>query len=319
MELYLQPGARPSRWFFGSRIKEDIVINLLKTYHPIVSFSFFIAVILFTMFFMNPFFLAVSFAASFLYSVLLKGIKALKFNLLFALPMLLVIAVLNPVFVHQGMTMLFYMNDNPVTLEAVEYGLAAGVMLVSVLLWFTCYNEVMTSDKFIYLFGRIIPALSLVISMTLRLIPRFRNQIRRISHAQKAIGMDTGTGNIIQRAMRGIRILSILTTWALENAVETSDSMKARGYGLRGRTAFSPFRFERRDGVCLAVIAATAVLCIIGQTVGAAYFQYYPYIKWAQMRPFTAVMWATYSLLCFLPPALEIKEGAKWRLLRSKI
>ncbi len=192
-------------------------------------------------------------------------------------------------------------------------------MLVSVLLWFTCYNEVMMSDKFIYLFGRVIPALSLIISMTLRLIPRLKNQIRQISHAQKCIGMDTGTGNIVQRALHGIRILSILTTWALENAVETSDSMKARGYGLRGRTAFSPFRFDRRDASCLAVIAATVAVCITGQVSGVAYFQYYPYVKGARVQPFTVAMWAAYVLLCFLPPALEIREDVKWRSLKSAI
>lgn len=292
--------------------------NTFKTYHPVVGFAFFAAAIVFTMFFMNPFFLAVSFAASFLYSVLLKGVKGLRFNLLFALPMLLVVAVLNPVFVHQGATMLFYVDDNPITLEAVEYGAAAGVMLVSVLLWFVCYNEVMTSDKFIYLFGRAAPAFSLLLSMTLRLIPRLKNQIGQISRAQRGIGMDAGTGNIVRRARHGMRILSILTTWALENAVETSDSMKARGYGLRGRTAFSPFRFDRRDGVCLAVIAAAVALCITGWMAGAAYFQYYPYVKWARVRPLTAVMWGAYLLLCFLPPVLTIREDVKWRSLKSK-
>lgn len=293
--------------------------NVFDTYHPTVSFAFFIAVIVFTMFFMNPFFLAISFAASFLYSVLLKGVKGLKFNLLFALPMLLVIAALNPVFVHQGQTMLFYVNDNPVTLEAIEYGVAAGFMLMSVLLWFVCYNEVMTSDKFIYLFGRVIPALSLLLSMTLRLIPRLKHQIGLISHAQKCIGMDAGTGNIVQRARHGMRILSILTTWALENAVETSDSMKARGYGLHGRTSFSPFRFDCRDAVYLSVIALLTVLCIIGQVTGVAYFQYYPYVKWAHPQAFTVVMAAAYLLLCFLPPVLEIREDVKWRSFKSTI
>jgi energy-coupling factor transport system permease protein len=31
-------------------------------------------------------------------------------------------------------------------------------MLISVITWFNCYSAVMTSDKFVYLFGRIIPA-----------------------------------------------------------------------------------------------------------------------------------------------------------------
>ncbi|MFT8887326.1 MAG: energy-coupling factor transporter transmembrane component T [Ethanoligenens sp.] len=293
-------------------------MNSFKTYHPIVNFAFFVAVIICTLWMMHPVFLAISLLAAFLYPLLLKGARALRFNLLFALPMLVVIAVLNPLFVHQGMTMLFYINDNPITLEAILYGVAAAVMLVSVLLWFSSYNEVVTSDKFLYLFGRAMPSLALLLSMTLRLIPRLKTQIGRISQAQKAIGLGAGTGNVFQRARNGLRILSILITWALENAVETADSMKARGYGLHGRTAFSIFRFDRRDAACLAVIGAAAAVCMAGQAAGAAYVQYYPDVKWV-MHPFTIVMAAAYALLCFWPAVLEIREGYKWRSLKSTI
>ena len=83
------------------------------------------------------------------------------------LPLLLLFAVLNPVFNHEGATILIYINDNPITLESIVYGFAAATMFISVIIWFSCYNAVMTSDKFIYLFGRVIPALSLVLSICL--------------------------------------------------------------------------------------------------------------------------------------------------------
>lgn len=293
--------------------------NSFNTYHPAVNFTFFAAVIVCTLLFMNPLFLGISLTASVVYSLLLTGKKALRLQLRVALPMLIAVAVFNPLFVHQGMTILFYLNDNPITLEAVEYGAAAAAMLVSILLWFACYNEVMTSDKFLYLFGRLIPSLSLLLSMTLRLIPRLKTQIGQISYAQKAVGMDAGTGNLIQRARNGMRILSILMTWAMENAVETADSMKARGYGLSGRTSFSIFRFDRRDAACLAVLTAALVLCIAGHVSGAAYFQYYPDVKGAAARPFTVVMAVSYASLCFLPSVLELWEGYKWRSLKSTI
>ncbi len=116
-------------------------------------------------------------------------------------------------------------------------------MLVSVLNWFSCYQVVMTSDKFIYLFGKAIPAMSLILSMVLRFVPKFKNQIVKISNAQKCIGRDVTNGNMLMKAKHGMKILSIMTTWALENSVETADSMKSRGYGLRGRNNFSIYRF----------------------------------------------------------------------------
>ncbi|AVQ97098.1 energy-coupling factor transporter transmembrane protein EcfT [Ethanoligenens harbinense] len=294
------------------------MMNRFQSYHPLVHFAFFAAVVICTLLLMHPVFLGVSFAAAMLYAVLLGRARALRFSLLFTLPMLAAVAVLNPLFVHQGMTMLFYIHDNPVTLEAVLFGAAASVMLAAMLLWFFCCNEVFTSDEFLYLFGRAVPSLALLLSMTLRLIPRFKTQIGRISRAQAAIGMGTGAGNLWKRARNGMRILSILITWALENAVETADSMKARGYGLPGRTAFSIFRFCGRDAICLAVIAAAVAACVLGQLTGTVYVQYYPYVKWTS-GPATAAVAAAYGVLCFLPAGLEGWGEWKWRSLQSTI
>ena len=125
-------------------------------------------------------------------------------------------------------------------------------MLCAVIEWFSCYTAVMTSDKFVYLFGRIIPALSLVLSMTLRFVPKFKAQIHTVSEAQRCVGRDVSDGSVLQRLRHGITILSIMVTWCLENAIETADSMKSRGYGLPGRSAFSIYRFDSRDQSALS-------------------------------------------------------------------
>lgn len=275
-------------------------------------------VILFTMFLMNPVFLFISLSAAFTYSVVLKGRRALRFNILFCLPMLLIIAVINPVFVHEGKTVLFLLKDTAVTLESVCYGLSAATMLVSVLLWFSCYNEIMSTDKFIYLFSKPVPSLSLFISMTLRLIPNLKRQAVVISHGQKALGMGIGIGSVRQCAKQGMRIFSILMTWALENAVGTADSMKARGYGLPNRTTFCLFRFELRDWICLGILGGAAAICIGGVFTKSAAFQYYPSIQWTQPFAYFYVMVVAYVLICFLPTLIEVIETLKWPLIRNK-
>ena len=110
----------------------------------------------------------------------------MRFTLLYMLPLLLMAAIVNPAFNHEGGTLLTYLpSGNPLTLESIVYGLAAATMLIAVIIWFSCYTEVMTSDKFVYLFGRIIPALSLVLSMTLRFVPKFKAQIKVVSEVQQ--------------------------------------------------------------------------------------------------------------------------------------
>ena len=298
--------------------------DTFSTYHPIVNFVFFVIVLVIGMFVNHPVILGISFIAAVVYSFVLLGWrKSVKMNLVFSLPVMLITMLINPMFNHYGVTILFYLrNGDPMTLESMIYGVVMAVTLVSIIIWFSCYTKIMTSDKFIYLFGRIIPGLSLIFSMVLRFVPKFIAQIKVISNGQKCVGRDLSNGNIFKRAKHGITILSIMITWALENAIETADSMKARGYGLRGRTAFSLYRFDRRDAVVMSVMTVLLVGFIIGTANGCTYVLYNPRIKINGIMPVTPGSFLTYfayAALCFLPVIIDGLEELKWRRLRSEI
>ena len=289
------------------------MLHTFDSCHPAAGALYFAAVVVLGVMNMHPVFLGIGFAAAFSYALFLKGGKALRFGLLFVLPMFVVMALVNPMFNHRGMTILFYTQYNPITLESILYGIAAAVMLVTVVVWFQSYQEVMSSDKFLYLFGKLSPAVSLVISMTLRLAPRLRDQIHVITAAQRSIGRDASAGNLFARVRHGMAILSCLIGWALENSIETADSMKARGYGLRGRTSFSLFRFTARDAAVLAAELACIGLCVAGMAGGAVAAQYYPYLKFSPPTPVFFAVAGAYAALCFLPLILEAVELIKWK------
>ena len=291
-----------------------------STYHPIVNFSYFTLVILFTMVFMHPLALSVSFSCAFVYCLYLNGTKWLKNSLIYMLPMLIFAALINPAFNHEGATILAYFpNGNPLTLESCIYGIGAAFMFMSAICWFSGFNKIMTSDKFIYLFGRIIPALSLILSMVLRFVPKFKTQLEAVSSAQKSIGRDMSNGSILQRIKHSLGILSIMVTWMLENSIETADSMKSRGYGLNGRTAFSIFTFDTRDKSALTIILASGVYVIIGGLRGALYYRYYPTLKSSSLTLYNTSVFAIYALLCLVPLAINLWEDRKWKYLQSNI
>ena len=295
-------------------------MNEFKTYHPIVNFIYFAFVIGFSCVFMHPICLVISLLSGFTYSVMLKGRKAIKTNLIYMLPTLTFAAFINPAFNHEGITIISYLpSGNPLTLESVVYGLAAAIMIVSVICWFSCYTEIMTSDKFIYLFGRIIPSLSLILSMTLRFVPRFSAQLKVITNAQRCIGRDVSNGSVIQRAKHGLLILSIMTTWALENAIETADSMKSRGYGHSGRTAFSIFIFDKRDKKALLCIVILGIYTLAGKLVGGMYFRYFPSLQTGNFSMYGLSVFIAYFALCICPIIIEVYEVRKWKVIKSKI
>lgn len=295
-------------------MKNKAQADAFATYHPLVNFLYFAFVLVFSMILMHPACLLISLVTSFIYSIRLKGKSAAKFNFGVLVPMLIVTALLNPAFNHEGATILLYLsNGNPLTLESILYGIGAAAMLAAVICWFSCYNEVMTSDKFVYLFGRIIPALSLILSMVLRFVPRFKAQIKVISNAQKCIGRDVSNGSILQRARHGITILSIMVTWALENAIETADSMKSRGYGLPGRTAFSLYCLDGRDKKALYVIGILGMIVLLMGVSGSFYFRYYPTVKGNGMHPLTIFSFYAYLALCLAPMVIDEQEEQQWK------
>ena len=294
-------------------------MNEFKTYHPIINFTYFVFAIGFSCFFMHPVCLGISILLGFTYSVMLKGRKGIRTNLIYMLPMLMLMALINPIFNHQGATILGYFpSGNPLTLESVIYGLCAGTMIASVICHFSCFNEVMTSDKIIYLFGKIIPSLSLIFSMTLRFIPRFAHQLKITADSQKCIGRDVANGSIIKRAKSGLSILSIMTTWSLENAIDTAESMKSRGYGLPKRSAYSIYSFSKRDAKILTVILLLAVYVIIGSITGETHFACFPYVRIRGFSVYGLSVFSAYFALLSLPIIIEILEVIKWKFIRSK-
>jgi energy-coupling factor transport system permease protein len=287
--------------------------------NPIVNFVYFGMVISVTIFFLHPVLLGISFISGMAYSIFLNGRKALKFNLGFLLPLMLVAAVFNPLFNHEGMTILFYFNDNPITLESVLYGVSAAVMIGAVMLWFSCYNAIMTSDKFLYLFGKIIPSLSLVFSMALRFIPRYKAQIKRITNAQRGIGRDVSSGNILKRIRSGLSILSIMITWALENGVETADSMHARGYGLPGRSAYSNYGFDTRDSsvIGILIVLFAVVVASIGKHIIS--IVYFPAFAINASGILEYSLYAGFAVICLLPLLMGLREQVLWKYSRLAI
>ena len=286
-----------------------------SSFHPIINFLYFALVLLFSMFLMHPVSLLVSLGCSVAYAISLSGGKAVRFCLIAVLPMMVLAVAVNVLFNHEGATILTYLpSGNPLTLESILYGAASSVMLASVLMWFSCYTQVMTSDKFVYLFGRIIPALSLVLSMTLRFVPKFRAQAKVVAQAQACVGRSVSQGSLWQRAKNGITILSALITWSLENAIETADSMKSRGYGIKGRTAFSIYRFDARDTYALLWLLCCGIFIVSGWAAGVLQWRYYPTLDGALAIGFQLA----YLALCLTPVIINGWEANTWKHLNCE-
>lgn len=286
-------------------------------YHPIILFFYFVLVIFITMFSMHPIVLGLSFLCSVIFCLTLEGGKKLFLSLCYTLPMMLILALSNPLFVHKGVTTLFYLFDNPVTLEALLYGVNIALMLGAVFYWFKCYNKVMTTDKFVYLFGKSLPKISLLLSMTLRFIPQFKRRFSEIASAQKAMGMFSGKG-LATRIRARFRVLSILITWSLENSINTADSMRARGYGLKNRTTYSVFKWGAADTLLSIFVVGLGLFIMTILFLGKMEFFFYPAIAPIDTSINAIIFYISVLLIMVINIILQVGDKAQWNFYKSK-
>ena len=289
--------------------------DAFSRFHPAVNFLFFLGAIGFGVTIQHPAYLAAGIVCGVAYYLLLKGKKGLKL-IAGMLPMFLIITFLNPLFNTYGRTVLFEYFGRKYTLEALCYGATLAAMFVLMMLWFGCYNVVLTSDKFVCLFGSLIPSLSLLLVMVLRLIPSFMRKTRQILAARDSIGKGGNEGSTLkENALSGMTVLSALTDWALEGSIVTADSMRSRGYGSAKRTSYQIYRMTVRDWMLLAAEAVLAAVTIAVVATGGTQASY---SYWITVSPITAGFLA-YCTFLLIPIVIEIKEAVQWRIIRSKI
>lgn len=282
--------------------------------HPVTNFLFFLLTICFGVLFQHPAYLLASLLCAGIYYLLLRGRNGLR-SMAWMLPLLLAVAAINPIFNTRGEHILFFLFGRPYTQEAFLYGLAVGAILVITLLWFGCYNHVMTEDKFTSLFGNLAPSLSLLFVMVFRLIPSLLSKIRQIINARRSIGMGTENAPWQERLAQGMTVLLALTGWALESSILTADSMRSRGYGSAKRTSFQLYRMHRSDWVLLAFTITCASFTIYGAATGVTDTVYTPKFSAAPLSIFLPI----YCIFLLIPTFIHIKEVLLCRIFISKI
>ncbi len=101
-------------------------------FHPVVNLVYFTLVLGFTVVLRHPASQLISLVCAVMYTATAQGAGAAVNTLKISLPVIILTAAINPVFNHQGVTMLCYLpGGNPLTLESILYGVSAGAVLAA--------------------------------------------------------------------------------------------------------------------------------------------------------------------------------------------
>lgn len=286
---------------------------------PQVNFIFYIGTVFFTVLLVHPVFSGCSLVLSAVYYLQVHGRQGWRM-LGGMLPLFVFLSLVNPLLNTGGSRILFHLGSRPYTLEALCYGMALGAMFVAVILWFASYNRTMTSDKFLYVFGRKSPVISMILTMVFRMVPGFQRKASQIATARRCIGKVESETSLQSRLRPSFAVVSALTSWALEGGVITADSMQSRGYGSGRRTTFSVYSFVKRDRLLAGLMAVLLAVMLMAVLRGGAKASYTPQMFWTGADdPWLWIGSICWFVFLSIPSVIDIVEAVRWHVLRSKI
>jgi len=285
-------------------------------FHPYSLVFYLLTIIVLTTFCGNPLISCIALLCGFAF-LLSSGFCGLGKILLWTIPIILILTIINPFLVSKGGTPLLFVNGKAITLESICYGVYSGIMIVSLILWCKIWSEMMTADKLLTVLGGKMPKIALILISSLRFLPLFRKKYSEIKEAQMCIGYKTKKG-IVGEISSVMRIFSTLTDWALENTIITGLSMSARGYGLKGKKSFSPYLFRKKDGILIVFSALFLIFVIILLSKNILQFSFYPHLT-MNKSIWAIIGYCSFSLLAILPSIINLYEVILWKSLERKI
>ncbi|WP_248928590.1 energy-coupling factor transporter transmembrane component T [Paenibacillus hamazuiensis] len=288
-----------------------------RSFHPFPCFFFYAGCFTLGMIVNHPVYVVTLLLLSALLILLERELAALASTLKFYLPIGMLYVLLNPLFAHRGRHILFYFWDQPVTLESIVYGLLSMISLLVILVLFISFNAVMTPSRFLYLFGSVFPKIGLLVVMSMRFVPLLRRRLADISAVQKTKGIDIGHGNLRKRMKDGMKLLQILLTISLEDALQTADAMKAKGYGSGARSRYEEFAMRSRDWGLSAVLAALLAGCITFRILGYGTYRVFPSLGTVTLQGWEMLSYGCFVLFAAVPVIIEAREVWLWRSWKS--
>lgn len=283
-----------------------------QSYHPYVQFCYYLCVGILAMYFNHPIFLAVACLLLIFVNLSHDGGRALRQWIPVFIIMSMLIILLNPILVSRGTNILFYFRGKQVTLEATIYGVTMALFIVIILMMFVSFNFILNGNRFLFIFSKLLPRTAFLVMIAIRFIPLLKRRLDEISEVQQIRGMTIKHGNLKDRTKNGMLLIQILLTWSLEEAVQTADSMKSRGYGIGKKSSYIPYKMEKRDWASLIFLILLFIICIAGGTLGYGKIVIYPELGPVGMFYFDWILLLCMILLFAFPLWAEGREKLRW-------
>lgn len=216
-------------------------------------------------------------------------------QLVWYVPIIVLMTVINPFFSASGSTVLYSFGHTQLYAESFVYGATSGLVLVSTLSWLECLFVVVSPLELLQRSSVRFPGLQLVLSLSMQLMPQLLSDLtvaqqiqsantaaracnsatqlprqscipgqRRFLSARKAIGQTASTINAVCMS-------------ALEKSIRTFQSIVSRGWGMTvRRSRWNTQVLDAYDTLALLLFAFLGVVAATSLYMLVQAWQFYP-------------------------------------------
>ena len=287
-----------------------------RGYHPFVIFFYYVCVGIVAMYLNHPIFLIIACILLIIVNCFYHSIKTLKRWIPMLIGMNLLIIFFNMFFVSKGEHILFSFWGRSVTLEATIFGVVMALSITLISLLFISFNHLLNGNKFLFVFSKFLPRTAFLTMLAVRFVPLLKKRLDEITDVQRIKGLTIASGTVRQRCKDGMTLIQILLTWSLEEAVETADSMKTRGYGIGTRSPYIPYKLIRRDQIWLGLLLCFLLFCLVGGAFGYGRMEIYPTLSSFRLTWFDGLLLLHTIIILAFPLLVEGGEQLRWKFFR---
>ncbi|PFN97770.1 cobalt transporter [Bacillus sp. AFS076308] len=283
-------------------------------FHPLVTFLFYAGAVSLLILMLHPLFLISSIAVVILINLRHDRLNGLRRWWFFIITTFLLMVIMNPLFNERGRHLLVEIYEHRVTLEAVVYGGMNALSIIGIIALFVSYNIIMTPNKLLFIFAKVLPQFAVLLMLTLRFIPLMRRRLEEISLVQKSKGLSVSHGTWRARAKTGMLYVQTLLTFSLEEAIQTADSMKARGYGQGSRSSYEYFKINKADIIAILYLLSLFGFIVIERFSGFGVLTVYPIMESWHLSLIDRAVFICYIMFLSFPLLVEAGGMFRWRL-----
>lgn len=251
---------------------------------------------------------------------LFNGKHAAK-QLVFYVPIIVLMTVINPFFSASGSTVLYSFGTTQLYLESLVYGATSGLVLVSTLCWLECLFAVVSPLELLQRSSVCFPGLHLILSLSAQLMPKLLTDlttVQQIQAANTAAKMCDSISktcwqsrflNVKNSIVQSAAVINAVCMSALEKSIGTFQSIVSRGWGMtKHRSTWNTEVLDSYDTLALLIFVFTSVIAAVSLYMLIQAWQFYP-----SMPEFQLSLWYVgLALFAVLPVIFVCVDTVLW-------